>query len=46
MVGKLVLEFLSDKVELTKEERQLFDRARELAWKDILEMYKRKCFIR
>ncbi|MCD6563130.1 MAG: hypothetical protein J7K23_04335 [Thermoproteales archaeon] len=46
MVKKLVLEALSDKVDLTREERELFDKAREFAWRDILEMYKRKGFIR
>ena len=46
MVKKLVLEALSEKADLTKEEKKLFEKARKLAWKDIQELYKRKGIIK
>jgi len=46
MVKKLILEALSEKADLTKEERKLFEKARKHAWKDIQELYKRKGIIK
>ena len=45
LVKKLILEKFSEELELTEDERKLFEVAREKAWKKILEMYRSKGLI-
>ena len=46
MARKIVLKELAKELELTEEERRLFEEARERAWRKILEKYRERKLVK